>query len=299
MRPDDDLPLGVSDTHGILLRPEHKKLATSDTLAWRSLYVSRQLEQPYSDRFAGRDDHLIIVHLSGPVKVERDFSGERSRSRITTGGLFILPPKRDFGVSLLAPLETVHLYVRSKLVTAAASELCKGDPASLQFIPRLGEHDGLIEQLGRMACQMLEDQQSDFFADGIARLLAAQLVRHHSTGLQQDLPRITGLQPHQMNAVRELIEDQMDEALNIEQLAAAAGLSPIHFARQFKRTTGTSPHQYLMEARVTRARDLLSTRLSIAEIAYQCGFSHQEHMTRLFGRQLGVTPAAYRKSLAD
>ena len=124
MRPDDDLPLGVSDTHGILLRPEHKKLATSDTLAWRSLYVSRQLEQPYSDRFAGRDDHLIIVHLSGPVKVERDFSGERSRSRITTGGLFILPPKRDFGVSLLAPLETVHLYVRSKLVTAAASELC-------------------------------------------------------------------------------------------------------------------------------------------------------------------------------
>jgi AraC family transcriptional regulator len=54
-----------------------------------------------------------------------------------------------------------------------------------------------------------------------------------------------------------------------------------------------------MEARVTRARDLLASRLSIAEIAYRCGFSHQEHMTRLFGRQLGVTPAAYRKSIAN
>jgi AraC family transcriptional regulator len=91
----------------------------------------------------------------------------------------------------------------------------------------------------------------------------------------------------------------MEESLSIENLAGAAGLSPIHFARQFKRTTGTSPHQFLMEARVARARDLLASRLSIAEIAYRCGFSHQEHMTRLFGRQLGVTPAAYRKSLLN
>ena len=299
MKSSEDAPLRVGDTHGILLRPEHKRLASSDSLDWRSLYVSRQLEQPYSDHFVGRDDHLIIVHLSGPVRVERDLSGERSRSRITTGGLFILPPKRDFGVSLLAPLETVHLYVRSKLVTAAATELCKGDPDALEFIPRLGEHDGLIEQLGRMACGLLEEGQTDFFADGIARLLAAQLVRHHSSGLRKDLPRITGLQPHQLAAVRGLIEERMEETLSIEDLAGAAGLSPIHFARQFKRTTGISPHQFLMEARVVRARDLLASRLSIAEIAYRCGFSHQEHMTRLFGRQLGVTPAAYRKSLAN
>jgi AraC family transcriptional regulator len=200
---------------------------------------------------------------------------------------------------LLAPLETVHLYVRSKLVTAAATELCKGDPKALEFVPRLGEHDGLIEQLGRMACGMIDEGQTDFFADGIARLLAAQLVRHHSLGLRQDLPKITGLHPRQFAAVRALIEERMEESLSIENLAGAAGLSPIHFARQFKRTTGTSPHQFLMEARVARARDLLASRLSIAEIAYRCGFSHQEHMTRLFGRQLGVTPAAYRKSLLN
>ena len=291
-------PFTAAETHGILLRPEHRIAAASDSLGWCSLYASHQFERPYEDRFSARDDHLVIVHLSGPVKVERSLSGERDRQRISTGGLFILPPGRDFGVALLAPLETVHLYVRGALLKAAAGELCKGDPETVEFLPRLGEQDPLIEQLARMSCALMADKQGDFFADGIARLLAAQLVRHHSTGLQAELPRITGLQPRQLRAVRELIDERMDEPLCIDDLAAAASLSPIHFARQFKRTTGRAPHQYLIEMRLRRARDLLAGELPIAEIAFRCGFSHQEHLTRLFGRQFGTTPAAYRRSLA-
>lgn len=287
----------VTQTHGILMRPEHRIVQSSDALGWHSLYASHQFERPYTARFDGRDDHLIIVHLSGPVRVERSLSGEQEQQRIAAGGLFVLPPDRDFGVSLLAPLETVHLYVRRSLIRAAAEELCKGDPDKVEFLPRLGERDPLIEQLARMACGMMADNQSDFFADGVARLLAAQIVRHHSTGLQAELPRITGLSHRQMEAVDDVIQERMEESLSIDDLAEAAGLSPIHFARQFKRTTGKAPHQYLIEKRVARARHLLAGDLSIAEIAFRCGFSHQEHLTRLFGRQQGTTPAAYRRAL--
>jgi AraC family transcriptional regulator len=271
MRAGTARPFTVAETHGILLRPEHRVIQASD--------------------------HLVIVHLSGPVRVERDLSGERERQRIGTGGLFILPPDRDFGVALLAPLETVHLYVRGHLLRAAARELCKGDPDGIEFLPRLGERDPLIEQMGRMICAMMAEEQTDFFADGVSRLLAAQLVRHHSTGMQVELPRITGLSQRQMDAVHELIEERMEEPLSIDNLADAAGLSPIHFARRFKRTTGKAPHQYLIERRIARARNLLAGDLPIAEIAYRCGFSHQEHLTRLFGRQQGTTPAAYRRAL--
>ena len=144
---------------------------------------------------------------------------------------------------------------------------------------------------------MMKEQQSDLFADSVARLIAAQLVRHHAIARQTELPRITGLQPSQMARVRAVVAEKMEAPLSVDDLARAANLSPIHFARQFKRSTGRAPYQYIIEQRVERARELLRGDLPIAEIAVRCGFTHQEHLTRIFGRTTGVTPGAYRRSI--
>ncbi|WP_277983254.1 helix-turn-helix domain-containing protein [Sphingomonas faeni] len=289
--------LTKADTHGILLRPEHSILGSSDRLGWQSFYASHQEEHPYEASFVANDHHLIIVHLNGPVRIRRNLSGERSEAKVGTGGLFILPAKRDFGVALMAPLETVHLYIHNDLIEAAVRELCRDDLDAVEFLPRMGEHDLLLEQLARLACTMLKEQQTDLFADSVARLIAAQLVRHHTIARHVELPRITGLQPSQMARVRALVAEKMEAPLSVDDLARTANLSPIHFARQFKRTTGRAPYQYIIEQRVERARDLLRGHLSIAEIAVRCGFTHQEHLTRMFGRLTGVTPAVYRRSL--
>lgn len=288
--------LTAADTHGILLRPEHEILQSSDTLEWQSFYASQQREHPYAGTFGANDHHLIIVHLNGPVRIRRELSGERREARIGTGGLFILPAQRDFGVALMAPLETVHLYVHRTLIAATVRELCDDALDSVEFLPRMGEHDPLLEQLARLACTMIKERQSDLFADSVARLIAAQLVRHHAIARRVELPRITGLQPSQMARVRALVAEKMEAPLSVDDLARAANLSPIHFARQFKRSTGRAPYQYIIEQRVERARDLLRSDLPIAEIAVRCGFTHQEHLTRIFGRTTGVTPAAYRRS---
>lgn len=87
----------------------------------------------------------------------------------------------------------------------------------------------------------------------------------------------------------------LSEPLTIVEVASVSGLSPSHFARRFRSATGAPPHQYLMSMRVERAKGMLARREPIAEVAVACGFSHQEHLTRIFRRLTGLTPGGFRR----
>jgi AraC family transcriptional regulator len=94
----------------------------------------------------------------------------------------------------------------------------------------------------------------------------------------------------------EYIEDHLDAGPTLEQMAAVARLSPYHFARQFKRTTGLPPHQYVILRRVERAKQLLQRGgdLSLAELAARAGFCDQSQFSHHFKRLVGVTPGQFR-----
>jgi len=288
----------VHDTHGILWRPEHRIESSSDGLGWSSLYVSMQQEQPYQDSYPGTQDHLIIVHRDGPVRVNRDLSGDRAERVVQPGGLFIMPRRRDFGVRLGGPLSTIHIYVSAAIVQQAAAELVSGDSERVELIPRLGEHDGMIEQLAHTACQLMRDRASgEWLADSLARVLAVQLVSRHSTARLAAVAAGMGLSKRKLESVDAFMRAHIGDSVALSDMAHVAALSPIHFARQFKKATGHSPHQYLLRLRVEGAKRLLRTGLPIADIAVRCGFSHQEHLTRVFGRLVGVTPALFRRAI--
>jgi AraC family transcriptional regulator len=83
--------------------------------------------------------------------------------------------------------------------------------------------------------------------------------------------------------------------ITLQDLAREAGTSVFHFARVFKRRTGISPHQYLLQRRVEEARSLLADRnLSITKIALRCGFAHPSHFSETVRRMTGVAPRVYR-----
>lgn len=288
-------PLSSADTHGILALPGRTSIGSSDGLGWRTLFASRQIEQPFTGYFHARADHLIVLHLSGPVHVERDFSGDRACVKVERGGLFILPAGRDFGVALDGPLETIHLYVRGAVLDQAARE-SGVDPATLTIVPGLGVHDPVIEQMGILCCTMLDERQSDFCADAVARIIAARLVAAHSTACSARPAAAAGLSSVQLETVRDLVHQHIDESITVDSLAVALGLSPEQFARRFKRTTGRSPYQFVIDERLDLAREMLLRGAPIAEIAVQTGFTHQEHLTRMFGRRFGVTPGRFRTS---
>ena len=112
-------------------------------------------------------------------------------------------------------------------------------------------------------------------------------------------PRVRGgLPPRAMRRVREFIQEHLEENVSIQALANIAGLSMYHFARAFKQSEGMTPHEYLVERRVQRTKDLLAeTDLPLSEIALASGFSDQSHCARRFREHVGVTPSSYRWSL--
>jgi AraC family transcriptional regulator len=101
---------------------------------------------------------------------------------------------------------------------------------------------------------------------------------------------------HRLKRVDEIIEARLEGKLSVREIAGTLGLSTGFFNRAFKDAVGKTPHDYIVDRRISRARVLLRTRkLALAEIAAATGFSSHAHMTSQFCRRLGITPSALRE----
>ena len=98
-----------------------------------------------------------------------------------------------------------------------------------------------------------------------------------------------------LQRVTEYIQQNLDKDLSLAELAGAVYMSPYHFARLFKRSTGMPPHRFVIRQRIDRARACLATPdLPIAEISRMVGFRTASHFSTVFRRVTGVTPGGYR-----
>jgi AraC-like DNA-binding protein len=146
-----------------------------------------------------------------------------------------------------------------------------------------------------------------------ARLLAAHAaLAAGEAGIALEVPvveAVAALRPHlqpfpeerrrgraEHEAVRRaiaLLREHWNEAVDLAQLSAAAHLSRFELARRFREQTGLPPHAFQLDLRVAEARRLLGAGVAPAEVALACGFADQAHLTRVFKRAVGVTPARY------
>jgi AraC-like DNA-binding protein len=112
----------------------------------------------------------------------------------------------------------------------------------------------------------------------------------------ENAPPRGGLAPGALKRIREHVEKGLAEKINVCELAALVGLSESHFSRAFKQSVGQSPHRYLLLRRIAAAAELIEkTDRQLTEIALDAGFSDQCHFTRMFVREMGETPLAFRK----
>jgi AraC family transcriptional regulator len=109
-----------------------------------------------------------------------------------------------------------------------------------------------------------------------------------------------GLAPVVLRRVQEYVEAHLEQDLTIEDLAAVAGLSPYHFARAFKRSTGFGPYRYVLRRRTERAKRLLAAgKIPLSGVAQACGFGSQSHFSARFREVTGLTPSQFGRCFHD
>jgi AraC family transcriptional regulator len=269
--------LGLRDTNGILSQPWVRPRRSSAGLGWDRVFVSTQAERAYRASFDAARTSMVILHLDGPVQVSR---GRSRPCTVPAGGLFVHPAGHDLTVELGGSLNTVHVYL-----TDDAFE------GQVELAEEVGAVDPLVEQLMLALDAVLRawEPSARTYVDHLTTLLASHLARRRQP------PPAAGLTERQLAAVRDLIEARIADPLPLADLADAAALSVSQFVRQFKASTGDTPHRYLVGLRLKHAQRMLHTSsLPIADIAVRCGFSHQEHLTRVMRTRLGTTPGALR-----
>ena len=164
--------------------------------------------------------------------------------------------------------------------------------------PGVAARDPIVLHLGNCLIPAIERHNgaNDQFVDQVTTALNIHFARVYG-GMRFPRPLVSGgLAPWQLRLARDTINANLDGELSLGQIARECRLSVSHFARAFTRSTGISPHRWLMQRRVDVAKDLmLMTDLSLVEISLRCGFSDQSHFTRVFAEATGKTPGRWRQ----
>jgi AraC family transcriptional regulator len=276
-----------SDTHGVLQRFGADIRATSEGHGWSSIYASIQRENPFEGRFEAIADDLIVLHRSGPVQTTFASGGHVTSRCIPKGSIFFLPAGHACEVGLHGALDTLHIYLRANLVSVH------------NVTPLLVERDVVIQHLAQAVEQAVCENvsSSDLFIEPIARALADR-VSAISRSSEPWQVQTAGLPDYELRRLNDFIEANLESEITLAAMASACGIGTKSFVRAFAATTGKSPYQYVIAARVERAKRLIEQdQEGLAEIALRCGFSHQEHLTRSFRRLTGQTPGRYRRSV--
>jgi AraC family transcriptional regulator len=156
---------------------------------------------------------------------------------------------------------------------------------------------GLMGALFAPTSDQLE--RSALFVDQLSLAIGIHVTHRYGNAARKTVTeRAKGrrLSPRGMAAVQDMMRDRLHGDIAIKDLARACSLSESAFLRAFRETTGKTPHQFLIQERVEKARDLLAfSSLTLSEIAAACGFADQSHFSRIFSRIVGTAPGTWRR----
>ena len=245
----------------------------------------------------GGPDFVLVFVLEGALGLETKGRGGGAECET----LLLAPGESTAAAG--AGLEYVSLSVAPAVVVdcAVRARLTRTD-ALVTFRARSVARDERLQRIARdLAEELTEDSPGrELMLDSLVeQALVHALRRHASVQRSADLELSrAGLVDRRIRRAVELMHARLDSDLPLEELAAAAYLSPFHFARLFKKLTGATPHAYLASLRAARAQALLAeTDLSITEVAARVGYASSSHFSKAFRRATGLTPRAFRSAL--
>ncbi len=239
-----------------------------------------------------------LMHVFGGCTLLQDwrFEGRNYRVQNTAGSLMMAP--RGLHASVRAVRSRPDVQWILELAPSYSEESLNGK--RFEPTPQLNLRDPQVVRLVQLLQAEVESgcPTGSVFGEMIGNSLIVYLGQRYSVNsLAQDQMR-GGLPALRLNRVLEYIHANLDRDIHLNELADAAGLSAFHFAKLFKQSTGASPHQYILQRRLERAKELLrQSAMSLGEISLEAGFADQSHFTNVFRRFMGVTPSKFRSLL--
>ncbi len=232
-----------------------------------------------------------------PCRTTRFISGGYKSMSLQNGGVGLLAAGPMGRWTYDSPQEVIHIYIPQSLITRVAAQSSKG---CIEPILREGINLAdpfLTVVLNQAQRAMGEGYESALYISSFSESLAHHLIRYHSNAHSIVWPRRQGvLAAWQQRRVIEFLQARICDEPTLSQIAEQVGLSAFHFARAFKISTGVSPYRYLIQLRIIKARWLLeNSDFPISEISARVGYDDPSYFARLFRREVGVTPAAYRR----
>ena len=265
--------------------------------AWDGVRVHRAKVLPGRMPEHTADCHEVNISISGYLTTEKISStGRHVCTKGGAGNLCLTPYGQTVGAYWKKPLDNMGIMLMPDFVKKTAAE--NRFSTEFEFHEIYKDKDPLIEHIG---FALLDESTSDtpvgkLYTDSLINTLTLHLLKNYSNAASVKENTNGGLSGYKLKRVQEFIDANLEEDLSLAELAEVADLSQFHFARAFRKSTGQTPQQYLMQQRIERAKQLLSSdELPIVEISLRTGFKNQSHFTTLFRKFTKHTPKLWRE----
>jgi AraC family transcriptional regulator len=279
-------------------------LVASYHTGWKGLTFTHYCHPPHKTVEHCLLQHsLVITDPKSCFTAERHLDGKFKHYAHGSGRVDVIPAFLSHETNWDREVEFSVIAICPTLLNRATQESMQRE---IELIPQLAIDDPVIHQLA--LALKLEIQtgcmSGRLYGESLGTALAARLVQNYAVSKPAIEFKASGLPQSQLKRVIDYIKANLTQDLSILDLATLTGMSESHFSRSFKRSVGIAPYQYLIQQRVERAKQLLSQRCSrgeapptiaISNIALDCGFANQTHLTKVFRQMTGMTPKAYQK----
>jgi AraC-like DNA-binding protein len=244
-----------------------------------------------------RDRHLVMLVMN-TANIRFSVNGATIHDGIAMPGmLHVTEPGARVSCLFRGPHELLHLHVPNALIEEYDRTV--PNASAPQFSKTGLRKDQMVERLARalLAGEQIGGALGGHYADCVSAAIVMRLLTSAERSAPQARHRVAELARWRLRRAIEFVETNLANAISTSDISAAAGLTRMHFAAQFKAATGLRPHEYLLRRRVERAQEMLAqTRMSVVDIALSVGFQSQSHFTVVFNRFVGHPPHAWRQS---
>lgn len=237
------------------------------------------------------DFHSITVLLSSPGSSIWCYGDGKCRSvRPTAGDVFFCPAHVTTAVRCEKAFESILLCLSPAIFERVAD--VSGRVPLGNATPAIMRKDTFLERVVTTLADEVDREDlagGELFATSLATAVGIHLSREYSSGSDSSKPEAR-LSDDELARLDQHIVCNLDSPLTLEVLASLVEKSRFHFSRLFKSSTGMTPHRYVIRRRVERARELLRTGCSIAQVAAEVGFASQSHLNSHIKQAFGCTP---------